>query len=110
VYAYPKVTIRIVSSMLISCYSAKGWIEQYKRKQLVKRELHKLKPRLQLIGDFSRSNWRAFKQNFNVISATMQVLLEALSEDFLFNAKQTCNKTGALKNRLYTLDSSSRCF
>jgi hypothetical protein len=37
VYAYPKVTMKTISSMLIGCYSAKDWIEGQKRKQLVKR-------------------------------------------------------------------------
>jgi hypothetical protein len=32
VYAYPKVTMKTISSMLISCYSAKDWIERWKRK------------------------------------------------------------------------------
>ena len=38
-YLYPKVTIKTISSVLIGCYSAKDWIEQRKRKQLVRREL-----------------------------------------------------------------------
>jgi hypothetical protein len=32
VYAYPKVTIKTISLVLISCYNAKEWIEQRKRK------------------------------------------------------------------------------
>jgi hypothetical protein len=94
VYAYPKVMMKTMSSVLIGCYSAKNWIEQQKRKQLVKRELHNLKPRLQLFSansEFSRSNWRAFKQNYNVTIATMQVLLEAPGEEFS-SAKQMHNK------------------
>jgi hypothetical protein len=31
-YAYPKVTMKTISSVLISCYSAKEWIERRKRK------------------------------------------------------------------------------
>jgi hypothetical protein len=61
----------------------------------VRRKLYNLKPRLQLFstnGEFSHPNWRAFKQNYNVTSTTMQVLLEALSEEFFIGAKQTCNK------------------
>jgi hypothetical protein len=95
VYAYPKVTMKTISSMLIGYYNAKDWIEQRKRKQLVRRELHNLKPRLQLFnsnGEFLRSNWRAFKQNYNVTNATMQVLLEVPGEEFFFGAKQTYNK------------------
>jgi CRISPR/Cas system CSM-associated protein Csm2 small subunit len=69
VYAYPKVTMKTISSVLIGCYNAKDWIEQRKRKQLVQKELHNLKPRLQLFstnGEFSRTNWKTFKRNYNV--------------------------------------------
>jgi hypothetical protein len=95
VYAYPKVTMKTISSVLIGCYSAKDWIERRKRKQLVWRELQNLKPRLHLFnqnGEFSRSNWKAFKQSYNITSTTMQVLLEALGEEFFSGAKQTRNK------------------
>jgi hypothetical protein len=80
VYAYPKVTMKTISFVLIGCYSVKDWITRRKRKQLVRKELHNLKPRLQLFnanGKFSCTNWWTFKQNYNVTSATMQVLLEA---------------------------------
>jgi hypothetical protein len=87
--------MKMISSMLIGCYSTKDWIEQRKTKQLVRRELHNLKPRLQLFsanGEFSCSNWQTFKRNYNITSATMQVLLEAPGEEFFSDAKQTCNK------------------
>jgi hypothetical protein len=45
-YSYPVVTIKTISSILISYYSTKEWIECQKRKQLVKRELNKMKPSL----------------------------------------------------------------
>jgi hypothetical protein len=89
-YAYPKVTMKTISSVFIGCYSAKDWIERRKRKQLVKRELHNQKPRFQLFsanGEFSRSHWWAFKQNYNVTSTTMQVLLKAPGEEFFSSAK-----------------------
>jgi hypothetical protein len=35
-YAYPKVTMKTISSIVISCYSPKKWIERCKKKQLVK--------------------------------------------------------------------------
>jgi hypothetical protein len=57
--------------------------------------LHNLKPRLQLFsanGEFSRFNWQAFKRNYNVTSATIQVFLEALGREFFSDAKQTRNK------------------
>jgi DNA-directed RNA polymerase subunit L len=45
---YPKVTMKTISLNLISCYNAKEWIECLKRKQLLRRELNKMKPVLQL--------------------------------------------------------------
>jgi hypothetical protein len=42
--------MKTISFVLISCFSTKEWIERSKKKQLVKRELNKLKPRLQLFG------------------------------------------------------------
>jgi hypothetical protein len=72
-YSYPKVTMKTISSMLISYYSAKEWIERRKRKQLVRRELNKLKPTLGLFkanGEFNTEKWKAFKRNYNITSAT----------------------------------------
>jgi hypothetical protein len=46
VYDYLKVTMKKISSVLIGCYRTKDLIERWKRKQLVRRELHNLKPRL----------------------------------------------------------------
>ena len=43
-------------------------------------------------GEFSCKHWKTFKQNYNIISATMQVLLEVHGEDFFSGAKQTRNK------------------
>jgi hypothetical protein len=57
--------------------------------------LHNLKPRLHLFNanrEFSHSNWRTFKRNYNVTSATMQVLLKAPGEEFFSGAKQILNK------------------
>jgi hypothetical protein len=90
VFAYSKVTIKAILSVLISCYSTKEWIEWYKRKQLMQRQLNKLKPRLNLFGangEFNCSNWRVFKKNYNINSTTMQALLEALGDEFFSGAK-----------------------
>lgn len=89
-YSYPKVTMKTISSVLISCYRAKEWIERRKRKQLVRRELNKLKPTLGLFktnGEFNTEKWKAFKRNYNITSAMMQVLLEAPREEFFSSAK-----------------------
>ena len=41
---------------------------------------------------FSLVKWKKFKKDYNVTSATIQVLLEALGEDFFSSTKQTLNK------------------
>jgi hypothetical protein len=92
VYAYPKLTMKTISSVLISCYCTKEWIERHKKKQLVRRELNKMKPRLQLFGangEFNHVNWRVFKRNYNIMTATIQ---KAPGEEFFSCSKQTQNK------------------
>jgi hypothetical protein len=57
---------------------------------LVRKELHKLKQILGLFkanGEFNTDRWEAFKKNYNITSATMQVLLEALEEEFFLSTK-----------------------
>jgi hypothetical protein len=94
-YAYPKVTMKTIFFVLISCYSAKEWIECRKKKQLVKRELNRMNLRLQLFkanGEFWPEKRKLFKKNYNITSATMQVLLETPREEFFSSAQQTQNK------------------
>jgi hypothetical protein len=58
------MTMKTISFVMISCYSTKVWIVQRKKKQLVRRELIKMKPRLQFFGAngvFNHANWRTFK-------------------------------------------------
>jgi hypothetical protein len=57
--------------------------------------LNKLKPTLGLFktnGEFNTEKWKAFKRNYNITSATMQVLLEAPGEEFFSSVKQSRNK------------------
>jgi hypothetical protein len=92
--------MKTISSMLISCYSAYEWIEQWKRKQLMRKEFNKMKPRLQLFGanrEFNCIDWRTFKRNYNVISTTMQALFEAPGEEFFSCAKQMRNKNRSIE-------------
>lgn len=56
IYAYPKVTIKTIFLVLISCYNTKEWIEWRKRKYFVRKELNKMKPRFYLYktkGEFN---------------------------------------------------------
>ena len=55
--AYPKVTMKKLSGVHPNCYSAKDWLELCKRKTIVKRKIHFLRPDLCLIsssGDFKK--------------------------------------------------------
>ena len=61
----------------------------------MQRELQNLKPSLKFFkqnGEFSHSHWKTFKRNYNITSATIQVLLKVPGEDFFSSVKQTCNK------------------
>ena len=67
---YPKVIMKTLSSIYISCYSSKKWIELQKRKQLVKRELNKIEPILELfsaIRKFRHNKWKRIKKDYNVV-------------------------------------------
>jgi hypothetical protein len=48
--------MKTISFVFFSCYSLKDWIEQRKKKQLVRRELNRMKPRLQLFGSNGNFN------------------------------------------------------
>jgi hypothetical protein len=92
--------MKTISSVLISCYNTKEWIERWKRKQLLRRELNRMRPTLQLFkanGEFRLEKWKKFKVDYNVTSATIQVLLEALGEEFFSSAKQKCNKNKTME-------------
>jgi hypothetical protein len=57
--------------------------------------LNKLKPTLQLFGangEFSCSKWKTFRKDYNVTSATIQVLSKALDKEFFSSTKRTRNK------------------
>ena len=94
-FPYPKVTIKSISSVLESCYSTKDWVERRKRKQLVKRELNNIDPSLGLInadGELIHAKWKAFKRALNIMSASMNVLLERPRETYFAEAKQLKSK------------------
>ena len=94
-FPYPKVTIKLISSVLESCYNTKEWVERRKRKQLVKRELNNIDPTLDLInadGELIHEKWKAFKRAQNITSASMNVLLERPRETYFVEAKQLKSK------------------
>ena len=55
-FKYPKVTIKQTSKVLKDYFSVGEWLKRRKRKALVKKELHKLNPSLELMdgGDAFR--------------------------------------------------------
>ena len=81
--------------MLEDCYSAKEWLERRKRKIIVRRELNKLKPSLSFYdaaGAFQPQRWKKFKNDYNVMRASMRVLLDAPGDEFFAAAKQVASK------------------
>ena len=94
IYSYPKVTIKGISSVLPSCYTAKEWIERQKRKMLVKKELNIINHELGLFNaaeSLRPKKWKFFKRN-NITTATMNVFLEQPGEEYFGQAKKIRNK------------------
>ena len=92
---YPKVTIKSVSSVLDSCYTAGEWSERRKRKHLVKKELHQIDPKLGLMNaknEIIVQNWKKFKSKRMFSRATMDVLLDRPSDAYFGKAKSVSQK------------------
>lgn len=99
--AYPKVTMKQVKGVHLDCYSAMDWLERCKRKTIVKRHIHNLRPEFMLIsssGDFKNESWKKFKQDFQITPATLNVLLSSPGEEFFSQAKMPCNKNKSLED------------
>ena len=99
ILGYPKVTVKQTSRVLEDCYSAKEWLEQRKRKIIVRRELNKLKPSLGFYNAaeaFQPQRWKKFKHNYNVTRVSMRVLFEAPEEEFFAAAKQVASKNKSI--------------
>jgi hypothetical protein len=98
--AYPKVTMKQVKGVHLDCYSAMDWLERCKRKTIVKRHIHNLRPDLMLIsssGEFKKESWKKFKEDFQITPATLNVLLSAPGEEFFSQAKMPHNKNKSLE-------------
>lgn len=94
-FRWPKVVIKQPSTVLESCYTVAEWIERRKRKQLVRRELQKLRPQLAFFDaerNFVPENWKRFKREYHVSAATMRQLLDQPGEHFFSEAKQLKSK------------------
>ena len=92
---YPKVTVKAVSSVLESCYTAREWAERRKRKHLVKKELHQIDPELGLMNARNEvivENWKEFKTSRMFSKATMDVLLDRPGEAYFGKAKSVSQK------------------
>ena len=75
-FGYPKVIVKQTSKVLEDCYSAKEWLERWKHKIIVRRELNKLKPSLGFFnaaGAFQPQRWKKFKHDYNVTRVSMRV-------------------------------------
>ena len=92
---YPKVTVKSVSSVLDSCYTAGEWSERRKRKHLVKKELHQIVRELGLMNaknEIIEENWKKFKTERMFSRATMDVLLDRPGDTYFGKAKSISQK------------------
>ena len=90
-HSYPKVTVKKISSVIDDCYTTQEWVERRKQKNLVMKELHVIDPSLGLLNpknEIISENWKKFKEWF-FSSATMDVLLDRLGEEYFTQAKST---------------------
>ena len=96
---YPKVTIKVMSSVLDNCYTTGKWSERRKRKHLVKKELHQIDLELGLMNaknEIIIENLKKFKPERRFSRATIDVLLDRPGEVYFGKAKSVSqkNKTG----------------
>ena len=92
---YPKVTVKSVSAVLDSCYTTNKWSERRKRKHLVKKELHQIDPKLDLMNaknEIIVENWKKFKTEHMFSRATMDVLLDRPRDAYFGKAKSVSQK------------------
>ena len=92
---YPKVTIKSVSSVLDSCYTASEWSERRKRKHLVKKELHQIDLELCFMNaknEIIVENWKKFKTERMFSRATMDVFLDRPGDAYFGKVKSVSQK------------------
>jgi len=97
--AYPKVTMKKLNAIISNCYSAKDWLERVKRKHIVKKQIHYNMPSLGLFssnGEYRKENWKAFKKDYSITKATLNVLLTGPGEEFFIAAKLPYNKNNSI--------------
>ncbi|CAA9590696.1 hypothetical protein AVDCRST_MAG81-5244 [uncultured Synechococcales cyanobacterium] len=90
-FKWPKVVIKQPVTVLDSCYTVGEWIERRKRKHLVRKELQKLRPQLAFFdaqNKYVPANWKRFKREYNVSSASLRLLLDQPGDWFFGEAKQ----------------------
>ena len=100
IFGYPKVTVKQTLRVLKDCYSAKEWLEQRKRKIIVRRELNKLKSSLgfyNAAGAFQPQRWKKFKRDYDIMWASMRVLLEAPREELFAATKQVASNNKSIE-------------
>ena len=81
--------------MFDSCYTAGEWLERWKRKHLVKKELHQIDPELGLMNaknEIIVENWKKFKTERMFSRATMDVLLDRPGDAYFGKAKSVSQK------------------
>jgi len=93
--------MKATKAVLPDCYSAQEWLERCKRKTIVKRQIHNLRPDYMLFsssGDFMKSNWKKFKEDFAITPATLNVLLTGPGEEYFKEAKLSSSRHKSVEN------------
>lgn len=97
-YPFPKVVIKHPAEPRPSCYTIKEWADRRKRKRAVVREFSKLHQEANLIVDdeINIPNWKAFKNEFSMTSASMSLIMRKLGYEWLSRKTQPSNKNMTL--------------
>ena len=94
-YPHPKVTVKKLHAVIPDCYSTGMWLERVKRKQAVRKYLWLEKRSLGFfgpIGNYRKEAWKSFKEKYNIMPATKQLLFTVPKEEFFSQAKRPSSK------------------
>ena len=93
VFAYPKVTVHKTNNVHASHHTGHEWVERRKWKRVILEELVELQPDLKFMapdGAVDSDVWRQWKRDHRVSSATYNILLHLLGNQYF--AKRLTNE------------------
>ena len=88
---WPKVVVHRFKSNLPRTYATEDWVERRKRKKIVIQELHAIKPLYGFCdesGNVRKQNWKNWKYDNGVTSASMNILLQIPDKEFFTFRKE----------------------